>query len=478
MKLKLVGLLLALYCAAAQCKHVCYDDLGCFTDEKPFGGTLQRPLSSLPESPDRVGTKFMLYTRDNPNKADIITYQSIGSYYDPLKPTKFIVHGFLHNAIKDWVIDIKNSLLREGDYNVIGVDWSKGNGPLYTQATANTQVVGAEIARFVNRMVLRHGSKASDFHIIGHSLGSHVAGYAGKRIEGLGRITGLDPAGPYFENTDVIVRLDSSDALFVDVIHSDGAAHLQLGLGLMQPLGHVDFYPNGGKDQPDCPATSGKILGAFFGALLLSEDILTDTTACSHMASVYFFIDSINNKECTYHGFQCPSYKDFEDGKCTRCSKGCNRKGHLASSDNDFGSLYLKTQPPLSSKYCLQHHGVTLYSDSFQKQKKAKGTFIIQFEYEDGERSDFEYLDQDKNEFKANSIEKRLILLKNRSDQDIKRIHIYYKRTSNIFNFWLYDQQWRFDFVEVQSGDSQKIWRFCPNYIWIDHTGYTPFDHC
>ena len=53
-------------------------------------------------------------------------------------------------------------------------------------------------------------------------------------------IKGLDPAGPLFEFTDIRVRLDPSDAKFVDVIHTDGASILQIGLGVFEPAGHVN----------------------------------------------------------------------------------------------------------------------------------------------------------------------------------------------------------------------------------------------
>lgn len=87
-------------------------------------------------------------------------------------------------------------------------------------------------------------------HIIGHSLGAHIAGFIGKYLGGkIGRITGLDPASPWIrtiENTTN--RLDKNDAIFVDVIHTCTDYP-----GINVPIGHVDIWPNGGSClQPGC----------------------------------------------------------------------------------------------------------------------------------------------------------------------------------------------------------------------------------
>lgn len=63
----------------------------------------------------------------------------------------------------------------------------------------------------------------------------------------LPRITGLDPALPGFVTVNHHNKLDPSDAMFVDVIHTN--AFMQ---GKVEQSGHVDFYVNGGVLQPGC----------------------------------------------------------------------------------------------------------------------------------------------------------------------------------------------------------------------------------
>jgi len=87
----------------------------------------------------------------------------------------------------------------QDEMNVITVDWGSGSGFPYSQAAANTRVVGAEVARMISFLQSRLGTSAAKVHVIGHSLGAHIAGYAGNTIQDqsndqLARITGKKTA--------------------------------------------------------------------------------------------------------------------------------------------------------------------------------------------------------------------------------------------------------------------------------------------
>lgn len=88
----------------------------------------------------------------------------------------------------------------------------------------------------------------------------------------LGRITGLDPAEPHFSKAQRPVRLDRTAADYVDIVHTDASAFIRGGLGMTESIGHVDYFPNGGTDQPGCGKSVVQYIssekGSFFRGLL------------------------------------------------------------------------------------------------------------------------------------------------------------------------------------------------------------------
>lgn len=74
--------------------------------------------------------------------------------------------------------------------------------------------MGRQIGWLLYDLHLNQGLRLKDVHLIGFSLGAHVAGYAGKMLtnfgQKIGRITALDAAAPYFENTTCQVSTDDA----------------------------------------------------------------------------------------------------------------------------------------------------------------------------------------------------------------------------------------------------------------------------
>ena len=170
---------------------------------------------------------------------DYLNVTSItSSNFNVSNPTKIIIHGFGSSCTKIWPREMRLSFLQVEDVNVICVDWAAGAvDPNYVRAAVNTRLVGKQVALLIKAINLEFGDINNSTHLVGFSLGAHVCGFVGKEVRNLSRITGLDPAGPLFEGYSPKVRLDKTDANYVDVIHSNGESLIIGGLGAWEPIG-------------------------------------------------------------------------------------------------------------------------------------------------------------------------------------------------------------------------------------------------
>lgn len=318
----------------------CYGKYGCFYKHPGVKWRLITVRPELPQSPFDVGTKFTMFTRGGHKEVNDVDKSKLREAKFDIRRQKtiFVIHGWNEDT-GNWATRMKDALIERGDFNIILVDWSKGASKGYFQSTGNTRLVGAQVAELIRFLISSaSGSHTSleKFYIIGFSLGAQAAGYAGTYLKDntrmiLGRITGLDPAGPLFTNVrDARFRLDSSDARFVDVIHTDMPPRRSIfGFGMRKEAGHADFFPNGGVKQPGCRQS-------------LANLEIFQTVICDHMRAPEFYIESVKN-QCSWRAHPCKSLEDCERGRYTRCNSGCSSMGYGADKPKRTGRFYLKT---------------------------------------------------------------------------------------------------------------------------------------
>uniref|UniRef100_A0A673TT57 Lipase H n=1 Tax=Suricata suricatta TaxID=37032 RepID=A0A673TT57_SURSU len=263
-----------------------------------------------------LNVKLMLYTRKNLTCAQVINSTVFGNL-NVTKKTTFVVHGFRPTGSPPvWMEDLVQSLLSVEDMNVIVVDWNRGaTTVIYNHASSKTRKVAVVLKNFIDQMLVE-GASLDNIYMIGVSLGAHISGFVGKMYNGqLGRITAL---------------------------------------GYKEPLGNIDFYPNGGLDQPGCPKT---ILGGM------------QYFKCDHQRSVYLYLSSLR-ENCTITAYPCDSYRDYRNGKCVDCGmpqkESCPLLGYYA----DNWKAYLKQKDPPMTKaffdtadekpFCIYHYFVDI----------------------------------------------------------------------------------------------------------------------
>jgi len=270
------------------------------------------PEETLTNETAYQSIKFRLYTNPrNLSEYEELKIEEIGlenrvSSLKPNAPFKIMVHGFLSHCDKRMfpkgIVQAYFEKMEstETAMNLICVDWGTLANPsvlpnplLYGESVKSTRMVGEKIAEFLatlkKRGVMEDFSKV---HILGSSLGAHVAGIAGHVLRNeygheskVGRITGLDPAGLFYRGRKAVdEKLDKEDAEFVEVIHTNMGQ-----LGLNEVLGHSDFYPNGGRIQERCYMYSNPIS-------MIAEQI---SGRCSHLIAAVYYKESIQHSNVT-----------------------------------------------------------------------------------------------------------------------------------------------------------------------------------
>jgi len=246
-------------------------------------------------------------------------------------PFKVLTHGFSSKVTGSKTAFV-NAWMQTNNMeaNVILVNWpdlaffGQADGWdnfFYDDAARNSIDVGEYLGHCLAAMAAQAGISAAGFHLVGHSLGAHVMGKAGrifKEVNGemVGRITGADPAGPRFVDGPIesaipelnANRLNPESGSFVDVIHTDGSltpavVWVEPRAGDLHQMGHMDFYPNGGESQTGC---------GFGGPDALPGGI------CSHKRSLMYFLHSLwepnlfPSKECVDVD-SCNNYEVISD---------------------------------------------------------------------------------------------------------------------------------------------------------------------
>ncbi|XP_052739353.1 phospholipase A1 [Bicyclus anynana] len=211
--------------------------------------------------------------------------------FNPNLRTVFYTFGYRGKTNGPATTAVLTTYINTKKKNVVLVDWQEeaksgflGISVSYALfAVPNAKAVGQELGEALLTLS-RAGLNMSDVQLMGHSLGAHVMGYAGRwtrqRGQVVARITGLDPARALFEGLFAMqTGLDRTCAKFVDIIHTNPGNY-----GTSKSTGTVDLWPNYSIDdgmQPGCPR------GSF--------DMFTPEDLCSHDRSWRYLVESIHS---------------------------------------------------------------------------------------------------------------------------------------------------------------------------------------
>lgn len=306
--------------------------------------------------------------------------------FNPEAQTFVVIHGWtITGMFESWVPKLVTALYQKmPGANVVVVDWLRRAQQHYPTSAAYTKLVGRDVAKFITWIQKELNYPWEKLHLLGYSLGAHVAGIAGDLTDHrVSRITGLDPAGPSFEYAGSQDTLSPDDAQFVDVIHTNTRGSPDRSIGIQRPVGHVDIYPNGGTFQPGCDLQNTMLMVASSGFMSMDQIV-----KCSHERSIHLFIDSlISQKESM--AYRCSNKDAFNQGLCLSCRKNrCNKMGINVNKVRmpRSAKMYLKTAG--ATPFKVFHYQVKMHIFSEEKLSFQEQPIKISLYGTNGEKED------------------------------------------------------------------------------------------
>ncbi|XP_055300075.1 endothelial lipase-like isoform X2 [Sitodiplosis mosellana] len=275
---------------------------------------------------------FWLYTRstqDSPQQLNMANEDTITSAkYTEGRPWLVLLHGYTGDKDYSPNSHLRPALFQNGEYNVISLDYHPlAPEPCYVQAVHNLPTVAKCTAQLLDFMMGKGMFTLDDLHIIGFSLGAQTAGMISNFVKTgkIRRITALDPAKPMFIFADAEHRVGPDDADFVQVVHTDAFAR-----GVLSASGHVDFYMNGGIEQPGCSTAAQQN---------------QSTGSCNHDRAPIYFAESINS-EAGFWGFKCSQWTDWAMGLCRNSREQAIMGWKATNESQGIFMVYTNREPP------------------------------------------------------------------------------------------------------------------------------------
>ncbi|XP_055694321.1 phospholipase A1 VesT1.02-like [Lutzomyia longipalpis] len=269
---------------------------------------------ALNEEPDtfynpETDITYLLFTASNPTNGQTVIRNNAASLaasnFNPSHPTRILIHGWNGNANAGSNTIVRNAYMQRGNFNVFVVDWGAGANSNYVTSRNRVGPTGTVVGNFIHFLVNSGGANRAHISVIGHSLGAHVAGFAGKNHpppNQIASVVGLDPAWPLFDANNAATRMANTDAAFVESVHTNAGL-----LGFTVPIGDATYYPNWGSSQPGC-----------------GIDV---SGACAHGRSNQFFAESINNNT-HFYAVRCPGgYDQILNQSCPQTGASRRKSG-------------------------------------------------------------------------------------------------------------------------------------------------------